>query len=175
MAEQMTATQNGVAEFDFGYAELKTVDFVLGMLRGADGKNPPVLKMRSVEDNPEYLAEFLRVGGSRRREKVKQDARRLEESRPEVVDDMVKQWQDSETEIDDDLKAYPGTVIVGWENMPNANGEEVPWSVENCRAFLAALREKALWIFKRVRNFALTSTNYVDRAPFPSEVKVAGN
>jgi len=168
MAEQMTATQNGVAEFDFGYAELKTSEFPLEMLRGADGKNPPVLVLRCIEDNPAYQEELLKIGGSRSRAEV--DAKDLVAGKSDAASRAVKRWRDGEEEIEDDLKAYPGTVVVGWRNVPDSNGDEVPWSVDACRQFLRALPK---WIFKRVRLHVLLSRNFTNQ--FPSPVDLAGN
>lgn len=73
-----------------------------------------------------------------------------------------------------DRELLPKHVIVGWQGVYDANGEEVPFTEANCTAFVKRLPD---WIMDEVRNFAATPTNFLpDDEPTPAEVdEQAGN
>ncbi|MEE8608996.1 MAG: hypothetical protein V3S55_15435 [Nitrospiraceae bacterium] len=59
----------------------------------------------------------------------------------------------------EDKKLYPQHVIVGWENVYDADGKEIKFSKKVCEEFLAALPD---WIFSNVTAFAGNPANFVD-------------
>jgi len=162
---QPAAAQNGVAEFDFSYAELGAADFELSMLEGN-----PVLEMVCAAENPAYSEALLKIGGERRRDLAKKDARRVAETGD--TEAMVRRWRDDEQEREDDRAIYPGTVVRGWRNVINSKGEPVPYSIDACRAFFAKLPD---WILNRIRWFAVVPKNFSGKAPPPPAATVAGN
>lgn len=102
----------------------------------------PVLIMRPAnESNKPYFNSVLR--------KSRRNIRSLQ------VGAINQKMIDENREQDRIL--FPKHVIVGWENMPDSKGENVPFSSENCEAFLRALPN---WIFDEIRNFASTSANF---------------
>jgi hypothetical protein len=69
-----------------------------------------------------------------------------------------------------DRELYPSFVVVGWENVVDSQGEEVPFSSEACRDFLNALPD---WLFDELRTFAAKSSNFAEDRVDAGEV--AGN
>lgn len=71
---------------------------------------------------------------------------------------------------DDDRELYPKFVVKGWDKIIDSEGNSVPFSVDACNDFLAALPN---WLFDEVRQFAVEATNFVDVEVDMEEV--AGN
>jgi hypothetical protein len=69
-----------------------------------------------------------------------------------------------------DRELFSKFVIVGWENVQDVNGEQVPFSSAACEEFLRALPN---WLFDEIRNFAGMSLNFTEDAPNVEEA--AGN
>ena len=59
----------------------------------------------------------------------------------------------------EDRTLYPEHVIVGWEDVVNAQGEEVKFSKDAAKSFVAALPD---WLFDNVRMFAGQPANFVE-------------
>lgn len=67
-----------------------------------------------------------------------------------------------------DRAVFPEHVITGWRGIVDADGEEVPFSVDNCRDLLAALPD---WIVQGVSIFAGAPRNFLeDDEPTDEEV-----
>lgn len=81
----------------------------------------------------------------------------------------VNQGMIAETR-DKDRELFPKFVVVGWENVLDANGEKVPFSREVCEEFFRALPD---WLFDEIRNFAGTSSNFAEDAVNVEDI--AGN
>jgi hypothetical protein len=58
-----------------------------------------------------------------------------------------------------DRALFPRCVVVGWENVQDAEGQDVPFSREACADFLQALPD---WLFDEIRNFAGNSANFAE-------------
>lgn len=61
--------------------------------------------------------------------------------------------------LDIDRVAFPGNVVVGWRNVTDSEGNEVAFSLEECKAFLAELPD---WIIQSLSIFAGRATNFID-------------
>lgn len=61
----------------------------------------------------------------------------------------------------EDRELFAKHILVGWENVCDTSGTEVPFSCENARDFLNALPD---WIFDEVRTFAANATNFMGTA-----------
>lgn len=73
-----------------------------------------------------------------------------------------------------DKVLYAKHVISGWDGITNDEGEEVPFTPEACRQFLAMLPD---WIFDEIRVFATNPANFVkEDEPTEAEVEdISGN
>lgn len=58
-----------------------------------------------------------------------------------------------------DRDTYSRFVIKGWDDVVEANGQAVPFTAENCHAFLTALPD---FIFDRLRTFCMDATNFMN-------------
>lgn len=105
----------------------------------------PVLMLCSAtEGNSGYMNGLLRLTGQAdggRRKKLVVDAKLMDETR------------------EHDKILYAEFVITGWKGVVDVNGNEVEYSVENVKAFLAAL---PAWIFDYIRTFASSPDNFVE-------------
>lgn len=66
-----------------------------------------------------------------------------------------------EANREDDKAHYPKFIITGWGNVFDDEGNDVPFTVENCAEFLEALPD---WVFDGVRAFCSVPTNFADEA-----------
>jgi hypothetical protein len=97
----------------------------------------------ATQSNPKYFNALLRSSKSR-----------ISRAKKGVIDDtMLKQNRD------EDRKLFPRHVIVGWENVMDSSGKEVPFSIENCTEFLEKLPD---WLFDKLRDFAASNENFVE-------------
>lgn len=64
-----------------------------------------------------------------------------------------------------DRDLYPKLIIQGWDDVPDDDGNLVPFSVENAAEYVAALPQ---WIFDEVRMFAVQAANFVPTMDMPS-------
>jgi hypothetical protein len=58
-----------------------------------------------------------------------------------------------------DRDLFPQCIVMGWENVKDAEGKNVPFNREACTEFLQALPD---WLFDEIRNFASNSANFAD-------------
>ena len=58
-----------------------------------------------------------------------------------------------------DKALFPGLVIVGWEGITDASGQDVPFSESACKEFINMLPG---WLFDKVRTFCSNNANFVD-------------
>jgi hypothetical protein len=101
----------------------------------------PALWVRpALESNRAYFAARLKSLQQRR----KASARRVSQADFEAA-----------REIDREL--YPRYVVVGWENVLNAAGEQAFFNRENCEAFLRALPD---WLLDELRNYCSEPGNF---------------
>lgn len=130
------------------YVPTETAEYELFELEGV-GDECPVLIVKCAADNTAYL-EALKQHRQETNRKVERMRRgKNKRLRPgEVMNELL-------AEID--LKVYPGTIIVDWRNVVDTNHEAVPFTVENCAAFLQALPHS---IFEGVRAFCSDPRNF---------------
>lgn len=69
---------------------------------------------------------------------------------------------------------FPQHVIVGWEGIYDEHGQDVPYSTEACKEFLASIPD---WMMDDIRGFAAGAENFLaDEDPTDDEVREqAGN
>lgn len=104
----------------------------------------PTLKLRpATEANSAYFNAALR-SSSRRLRAVQAGG---------VNADMLEEQR----RLDKDL--FPRHVMVGWKDMTDANGDDVPFTGEAAKDFVHALPD---WIFDAVREHAGAPANFVD-------------
>ena len=104
----------------------------------------PVLFLRCAnEGNSGYMNGVLRLTG--------QDGKTRKKA-------MVMDVQAMEDLREHDKELYPAHVITGWRSVLESDGNDVPFTQENCTAFLAAL---PAWIFDGVRGYAMKPENFV--------------
>lgn len=58
-----------------------------------------------------------------------------------------------------DRELYTKFVVKGWSNVRESNGQEVDFSLSNCRDFMTALPD---WIFDDLRTFCGHSPNFIE-------------
>lgn len=113
-----------------------------------DGE-PTLMVLPATEANRAYFNAFLKR------------ARRLTRGR-EVTTETMSQTRN------DDRILYPETVIKGWKNVKDDQGQEAPFTKENADAFVKALPD---WLFDKLREFCINPTNFTQIDPEAS----AGN
>lgn len=115
------------------------VDFEMPEL----GENA-VLQLRSAnEGNVGYMNDLLRLTGQTkgaRRRKVVVDAKAMGEMR------------------EHDKELYPNHVIVGWKGVPDSDGKDVKFSVEEAQDLIDQLPD---YLFDEMRGFANDPVNFV--------------
>lgn len=128
-------------------ATQETAEYEIYELEGI-AEECPVLIVRGTADNAPYLTA-------------------LKLRRPEISRAVTKQQRKNKRLRPGDLAAdllgpidkeiYAGAVVIDWRNVANVQKEPVPFTVENCKGFLAALPNslfEGLRIFcNDVRNF----------------------
>lgn len=129
----------------YAITDENTAEFDLDMI-DLGGKETPTIIMRpATEANKAYAKAQLRLSNARvRGVRIRRDV-------------TLKQLEDSRA---DDRKLFPLHVIVGWRDILDASGKNVPFSQKACEDFLTAL---PYWVFDEIRSFALQSDNFVDR------------
>lgn len=60
---------------------------------------------------------------------------------------------------EEDRENYPLYIIKGWSGVTDEDGNNVPFSVDACKEFVAALPD---WIFDDIRTFAGNPANFVN-------------
>ncbi len=115
-------------------------------------KEPVLVVKFAGEGNPRYFNEMLRKADHAMRRKAK------------ISEQMIRENRTKDREL------FPKFVIVGWRNVFDVSGNEVPFSQENCVAFInGALDDVA---FDLVREWAKDPSNFRDAA---DSNEIAGN
>lgn len=100
----------------------------------------PIFVVRNAgESNKPYFNEMLRRAEHLARRKAK------------VTVELIKDNRDRDRDL------YPKHVIVGWENVVDADGKPVPFSQDDCRAFLASVPDD---MFDELREFCREAVNF---------------
>ncbi len=58
----------------------------------------------------------------------------------------------------EDARLYAKFVVVGWGNVTDKNGEDVPFTVEDCKKFLRMI---PYWLFDELRDFASDPSSFL--------------
>ena len=125
----------------------RTAEFTLFQIEGA-----PVLVLAPANQcNPGYYNAMLRR------------SRRIAQTGGRITKELVDQSRR------DDLELFPQHVVRGWRGVKNAAGADVPFTRENCSAFLRALPE---YVFDEISRFAAVAANFVDDAPLDAADEV---
>ena len=59
----------------------------------------------------------------------------------------------------EDRKLFASYIVKGWRGVMDSEGRDVPFTPDNCAAFMDALPS---WIFDELRVFATTPANFLD-------------
>ncbi len=128
---------------------------------GKGGLIQPALTMRNAtQGNRSYFNAVAKrnakTGAARRIAQMKVDA------------DMVEQNRRQDREL------FPKFVVIGWAGIVDSDGAEVPFSVDDCTAFLASLPD---WMMDEVRTFAAIAANFLpEDEPTEDDIReTAGN
>lgn len=118
----------------------RTVPYTINQIM-VNGKSPTLILASATEANPQYFNALLkRVGKSARKARAGTiNVEAISENR------------------NDDKELYPSCIVRGWEDTLDADGQEVPFSKEDCAKFLSCLPD---WIFDDLRNFAGDPANF---------------
>lgn len=126
------------------FSHLKKYDIVEGKVVDYNVVADHVLKVRIAgESNKPYLSELLRRNAKYARQinAGKVSAAMLAETR------------------NDDRELFAKYVVAGWENVTDADGNPVTFTIDECWAFLRELPDH---MFDDLRAFASNAMNFVD-------------
>lgn len=128
----------------------RTAEFKLVQL----ARQPTLTVASATQANKAFLNATLKIarGAPKRYRLGKLNASMLDELRAE------------------DLELFAKHVVLGWQGIRNVSGAEVPFSQENCQAFLSQL---PAWLFDELRNFCRDVDNFID-GPTGEEVEALG-
>lgn len=127
----------------------KKVEYELFELQGA-----PLLTVCCAQDNEDYLNK-IRSQRSQIERKVRRIQAKQKKSRRLRPTDIIQELMRPV-----DCECYPGTVVKGWDkNIVDITGTKVPFTEENCSAFLAKLPNH---IFDPLRIFVADPNNFLD-------------
>ncbi len=159
--KEAIGTENGVAEFDFSHLEI--ADAVAKFDMPWVGRPGAYLMVRvATSENEKYTAGSLRMGGKRQRK---------------LVEGVTLTRADNDEDRAEDKILYGKYIVVGWDGVTTKQGDLVPFSPANCKAFIAILPN---WIFDRLRIFCMKPEKFLsegdlNEATEPDAVEVAGN
>jgi hypothetical protein len=131
------------------------------VIEGIEGE--PTLYLRSCsEHNPLFLNEIL--------QRTKADPSLGEQK---SIEDFTLEMLEETRQRD--LEMFSTSIVAGWKQVYDAEGNEVPFSQEDCLDFLTAIPSD---IFNGLRLFAMDADNFrgIGNAMEAEEIKeVAGN
>ncbi len=144
----------------------KKVEYELFELEGA-----PLLTVCCAQDNEDYLNK-IRSQRSMIERKVSRIQAKQKKSRRLRPTDIIQELMRPV-----DCECYPGAVVKGWDkNIVDITGTKVPFTEENCSAFLAKLPNH---IFDPLRIFVADPNNFLDldepRVDQDEMEEIAGN
>lgn len=125
----------------------ETAECVLFELEG----DPTIVVKYAGEGNKPYFNAILKQTEEWQRRKRKFDEKMIKDNR------------------DRDLALFPLHVVVGWKNVKDRDGKEVPFTPENLTEYFLAIGDEQ---FDVVRNFAKDASNFRD---FVNTGDTAGN
>jgi len=136
----------------------KTARYEVDRVEGVDPKKPVVIIGRpATQDNKPFFNAYMKEMGSRSR------TMRKGRLTPELMSAQRRVLK----------RLFPKFVFVGWENMPDVAGSEVPFSVENGEQFCAKIPE---YMFDDMRDFFESEDSFLDEdEPRVNTEEVAGN
>lgn len=130
------------AQYDFSkYAvsSTKTAQFEFLAIEGI----PTLTVKPATEVNKPFYNNLLRRG---------KNAARVQRTRG-MNADMVAQYRNEDREL------YSKHVVTAWKGVKDKDGKEVPFSADECQAFLTAIPDH---IFDDLREFVTNEGNFVD-------------
>lgn len=107
-------------------------------------KSPTLIVRPATQANKPYFKELFRRQEARARQIAA--SKRID---PKFVDDTR----------DEDRDLFPKFVVTGWEDMIDADGGEVVFSVDECRQFLEALPD---WVVDDFFQWCKRNENFVE-------------
>jgi len=142
------AAMNGSPDWNFDHLDISqgTTTYDIPLI----GKDARLMLRPALEMNEDYLDALLATSG--RRERLMRGA-----SSSSTDDDREQDRQD-------DIDLFPGNVVIGWENVPNKQGNLVPFTLQNCRTFIKRLPR---WLFDRIRGHCRIAENFIDEEHIP--------
>jgi hypothetical protein len=134
-----------MTDFNFDYLDKldiseKTARFTIYQIRS----QPTFIVKHAGETNKPYQNATLRKAS-------KADTRAIASGN--ISDEILNKFRKQDKQL------YPKHVVVGWENVIDTTGKEVPFSVEACTAYIKRLPDN---IFNELRTFASDPTNFYD-------------
>ena len=140
---------------DFSYLEeLKVEGNTQEFELEAIVQKPVLIVKPATQENKPYFNAVLRASG-----KVSAMARKANKN---LTEKQLSEAREQDREL------YPKHVIVDWRRVVDKKGNEVPFSVENCAAYLKALPD---WIFEAVRRFCEINANFVEEIDLEEKAK----
>lgn len=142
--------------FDFGHLRQFDVraddvsDYKIKAIM-VNGRSPILLVKPATAANKGYFNARMKTSaanGDRIRAKVKKE-RGVVQLNADTLDEV------RET----DRALYPSHVVTGWNDVIDANGEDVEFSAEACSDFLNALPD---WVFDDLRVYCENTANFTD-------------
>lgn len=120
---------------------------------GQPMRHPVLLVTPATEANGPYWTEELKRAAQR-------------DSRDEAEDIILSR--------EDDIVLFPKHgVVCGWYGVVDVEGNDVPFSVEDCSAYLRALPSYA---FGRLRMYVRQARNFIaEKQPTPGQIEAQGN
>jgi len=107
------------------------------------GKTPSLILRPAGQANADYFNSLLKVSAKAAKAVAAGS----------VTLEMINETRDN------DMDFFPRFVVVGWEDVYDAEGNEVKFSKATCGEFLKALPDH---VFDEIRNFAGNMANFVD-------------
>lgn len=127
---------------DFGQLQSKKVDTAEFTFWDIVGE-PKLVVRHAGESNKPYFNEMLRQADHVAKRKLKLSV------------ELVQQNRNRDREL------YPMHVVVGWKDVKDAAGKIVPYSKDDCAAFLRAIDDEQ---FDALREFCRDAANFRARA-----------
>lgn len=142
--------------------QIDTTKPIRHVLARLDGK--PVLHLLPATSvNPHFLNLALKEAHQKAADQAKRKVAGGADAEDKLItaDDVARQREEARRD-------YPGTCIVGWEKVADDDGKEVPFTVEDCRDFVAQLPDD---IFDGIRAMCLDNENFRPEVPVDAIAK----
>lgn len=123
---------------DFGQLKVKKQDSQKYVFWNIVGE-PVLIVKHAGESNKDYFNEMLRR------------AEHVQKRRQKLSVELIRDNRNRDREL------YPKFIVIGWEKVVDAKGDAVPFSMENCNAFLKAIDDDE---FDGLREFCREAANF---------------